>query len=329
MPMAMPYTQPANLQYAPQAPWGVEPAQDLRMYGHQPTLPFQPQQQEDLAPFLHTTAPNGMLWARYVRTGIIYVDANSGLLGGPWAECICWAVCFEHRNDWQKMPQYSGDGPVGGILTAFETAVAGRMESPQLVQAAMNLEEAAHAAARSGRALPIIDQNAEASAPVLLPQTLPASSHPPCGTPSYGQPTYGHQPVYGEQPYHSGQLPNYGQQSTAGQHHGYGQGFNGGDQQLYPTGGPTLLQQGQPQGGGMSTGTKVALAAATGMAVGGGGYYLATHMDEVSHAVGDAGGFVGDVGGAALGFAGDAVEGMGHLVGGAANDVGDFVEDMF
>merc|ERR1711920_481356 len=102
----------------------------------------------------------------------------------------------------------------------------------------------------------------------------------------------------------------YQQQSCNGQYqtpmssqppYPYQQGFNG-------NGMPTLLQQqDQNSGGGMSTGAKVAMAAAGGLAVGAGGMYLAEHMDDV---------------GQALGSAEEWMEG-------AAHDVEEFVEDMF
>merc|ERR1712050_665582 len=78
----------------------------------------------------------------------------------------------------------------------------------------------------------------------------------------------------------------------------------------YAAAGPTLLQS-QQQNQGMSTGGKVALAAAGGVAAGVAGYAIATHMDEIG------------------GVFGHAAEGVGHFAAGAVEDVGDFVEDIF
>merc|ERR1712048_1457032 len=92
---------------------------------------------------------------------------------------------------------------------------------------------------------------------------------------------YGEQPMYGQQPYST--FPE--------------QPMN-----------PTLLQQ-QHQSGGMSTGAKMGMAAAGGVALGAGAMYLGTHMDDVGDALGG------------------AVEDMGGFVGGAVEDVGGFVGD--
>merc|ERR1712050_591367 len=77
----------------------------------------------------------------------------------------------------------------------------------------------------------------------------------------------------------------------------------------YAAAGPTLLQS-QQQNQGMSTGGKVALAAAGGVAAGVSGYAIATHMDEIG------------------GVFGHAAEVVGHFAAGAVDDVGDFVEGV-
>merc|ERR1719401_2917044 len=166
------------------------------------------------------------------------------------------------------------------------------MNARERLEAASRLEEAAHHAAEEGRPLPIIDGPCMA-APVPAPvPCAPEYGHPGWSGPphAYGQPSYGTQYGYGS--------PDYGCQQS-----GY-------MQEPYQAGGPTLLES-RDQNQGMSTGTKVALAAAGGVAAGVAGYALATHMDEVGDAIEG------------------AVEGVGHFAGEAFEEVGDLVEDMF
>merc|ERR1712066_716617 len=105
------------------------------------------------------------------------------------------------------------------------------------------------------------------------------------------QPMYGEQPMYGQQPCST--FP---------------------EQAMNPT---LLQQQHQNQGGGMSTGAKMGMAAAGGVALGAGAMYLGTHMDDVGDALGDASQWVGD-----------AAQDVGGFVGGAVEDVGGFVGDV-
>jgi len=105
-------------------------------------------------PFMQTAAPSGTTWGQYVRTGSSFVDPRTGFLAGPWAECIAWAVVFEHNNDWSSMPQYAADGVVGGVLQALERTGRG----PDVMQAAQRLEDASHALAERGEPLPAINQ---------------------------------------------------------------------------------------------------------------------------------------------------------------------------
>jgi len=303
VPMGTPLPGPA---YGPSDPYGAAKPQ----WAQQASAPPGPCSGSAQAPFLDTRAPCGTSWGEYVRTGHIGVDPMTGFLSGPWAECICWGVVFEHSNDWQRMPQYRVDGPVGGIVGAFEAAVVERSDASHLLQAAGRLEEAAHEAACEERPLPVIGvmANGERAPFQPSPYDEPFGAPPPgyCQQqgPGYGQPGYG-QPGYGQQ--------QYGQpyQQPGGQ---YGDGYQPG---------PTLLQQhgqnvsGHPGGAGGGAG-KMAMAAAGGVAAGVGGYYLASHLDDVGGAFGDAAGAVGQVGGAALGLAGDV-----------AGDVGDFVDDIF
>eukprot|EP00929_Paragymnodinium_shiwhaense_P100497 TRINITY_DN6285_c0_g1_i1.p1 TRINITY_DN6285_c0_g1~~TRINITY_DN6285_c0_g1_i1.p1 ORF type:complete len:313 (-),score=70.97 TRINITY_DN6285_c0_g1_i1:333-1271(-) len=105
-------------------------------------------------PFMQTASPGGMSWGEYVRTGSSFVDPRTGFLAGPWAECVAWAVVFEHNNDWSSMPQYAADGVVGGVLSALERTNAG----PQVMEAAQRLEDASHQLAENGQPLPAINQ---------------------------------------------------------------------------------------------------------------------------------------------------------------------------
>lgn len=269
-------------------------------------------------PFLRTLAPSGRPWHEHVDALTAYVDGSTGLLAGSWAECLCWGVHFEHSNEWQSMPEYAHEGPVGGILEAFRASTAGRADSQQLLGAAERLEEAAHAAAEVGQPLPLIHRCAGAGA-VQCVGPGGINGQALCGQAFYGQPGYAQQgfatqPGYAtQQPYETPYEPHlaYGQQG------GYGQPPFGQD---YDGGRPTLLQQ-QAQnhgGGGMGAGGKMAMAAAGGVAAGVGGYYLATHLDGVGDALGGAAEFAGDAAEGAFDFAREGVE-----------DVGEFVGDLF
>jgi len=113
-------------------------------------------------PFMQTEAADGTRWTRYVRGANIFVDAATGLLAGPWAECIAAGVRFERSAEWTGMPEYAGrDGPVAGILVAFEASLKDRANSAELLEAAGRLEEACHAAFMESRPLPGLRPNAE------------------------------------------------------------------------------------------------------------------------------------------------------------------------
>merc|ERR1711972_475842 len=167
-----------------------------------------------------------------------------------------------------------------------EQAFPGR----EALDAAARLEEAMHLAAERGQPMPI---SGSLPAPALAQAPLPYAPQVDVCRPSA--------PVYDQ--YDSSM--QYGQGSM-----GYGRPQYACAPDPYTAAGPTLLQS-QPQNQGMSTGSKVALAAAGGVAAGVAGYAIATHMDEIGGAFGD------------------AVEGVGHFAGGAFEDVGDFVEDIF
>jgi len=285
--------------YHPQQYYAPPPSQPAPAMAQQHYVPPPPvMAQPPVPPFMRTACPSGAPWFQYVSAAPIEVEPYTGFLAGPWAECLCWAVRFEHSSDWQSMPEYAcgGEGPAGGVLAALEQALGGphSMYARERLEAASRLEEAAHHAADEGRPMPVIDGPC-APAPVPTPV--------PCEPPHYGHPgwsgppsAYGHQPGYGA-PY------GYGGPERGGPQYGYAP-------EPYPAGGPTLLES-RPQNEGMSTGGKVALAAAGGVAAGVAGYALATHMDDVGDALGG------------------AVDGVGNFAGEAFGEMGDFVEDMF
>ena len=117
------------------------------------------------------------------------------------------------------------------------------------------------------------------------------SAPEPLGQPQgfYGQQPYGQQP-YGQQPY--GQP--YGQP-------GYSQSDYG--MQAY--------NQPVAQGQGMSSGTKMAMAAAGGVALGAGTAFAVEHAGDIAH------------------FAEGAIDDIGGVAGDAVHGVEEFVEDIF
>merc|ERR1712087_20027 len=191
------------------------------------------------------------------------------------------------------------------------------------LEAATRLEEAMHLAAERGQPMPISGSLAAPAFAQAQPQYGPYD----CVQPGFCRPSA---PVYNQ--YDSSM--QYSQGSM-----GYGGPQYACASEPYAAAGPTLLQS-QHQNQGMSTGGKVALAAAGGVAAGVAGYEIATHMDEIGGAFGhaaegvghfaagaveDVGDFVEGVGGAF----GDAAGGVGHFAAGAVEDVGEFVEDTF
>merc|ERR1712151_132913 len=256
---------------------------------------------------------------------------------------ICAAVKFEHSCNWQSMPEYAcgADGPAGGVLSALEQALGGPRSAfaQERLAAASRLEEVMHEAAEMGQPMPPLHSSFAppvASAPPLAsaPPYVPHPDDRPSwgGAPAAHGHDYSHHGVNYGGPQYGGPQSQYGVPQYDGPQ--YGDLQYGHAPQCHP-GGPTLLQS-QPQHQGMSTGGKVALAATGGVAAGVAGYAIATHMDGIGGAFGDAaegvghfaagavedvGDFVGDIGG---GFAD-----VGHFAAGAVEDVGEFVEDMF
>jgi len=283
------------------------------------------------AAFLDTMSPSGVTWARHVASGEIRVGPITGFLDGPWAECIASAVVFEHRHNWRRMPEYESEGPVGGVLKALETALQGRRQREELVEAAHRLEEAARAAVQQGRCVPKLAsgaaglqkpepgqaspagmqhapwqrQHAEAAAglqpmhgqllhaPHMYPEPSPPERYAP-GQDTHGQPACGPQTAWGR-PAHS--LAACGQQTLVQ---------------------PVCSEPAPAPSGGMSTGAKVALAAGGALAVGGlagAGFAAAGGMDHTS----------GDAGEAIMAAGQD----IGGWDGGALGDVEEVLEDIF
>jgi len=330
--------------YDPGVAQGYPPQQGYQVMqqAHGQHQQMQQQQQRQSipdTPFMRTAAPNGMPWSQYVQKGKLSIDHSTGYLTGPWAECICQCVRFEHSNAWQRMPEYTdGEGPVGGVLSALAAVAVDRTDGERLLEAANALEDAAHSAVEGGRPLPVAsspeahasdDRYGGGRQPYDQPSGYeqPGSGQP-YGQPAYGQPSYGQpdrqQPGYGQPAY--GQQPGYGQPAY-GQQPGHF-GGSGGDyyqqqqhqhqqqQQHQGAGDPMLLGQQRPQtqggGGGMG---KLAMAAGGGLAAGAGGMFLASHLDEVGDAMGGAAGFVGD-----------GVEDVGGFIGDGFGEVEDFFD---
>eukprot|EP00428_Durinskia_dybowskii_P001002 CAMPEP_0170301142 /NCGR_PEP_ID=MMETSP0116_2-20130129/50824_1 /TAXON_ID=400756 /ORGANISM="Durinskia baltica, Strain CSIRO CS-38" /LENGTH=312 /DNA_ID=CAMNT_0010552951 /DNA_START=68 /DNA_END=1002 /DNA_ORIENTATION=- len=131
----------------PHMGWGAPGAQ----------VRVQPPNPNDPA-FMQTVSPAGTTWGQYVRTGASFVDPKTGYLAGPWAECIAWAVIFEHSHAWKTMPQYQRDGVVGGVLNALEATLQGNPNKNRVMEAAQRLEDDSHALMNQGRQLPAIQQ---------------------------------------------------------------------------------------------------------------------------------------------------------------------------
>mmetsp|Transcript_132039 Transcript_132039/g.263497 ORF Transcript_132039/g.263497 Transcript_132039/m.263497 type:complete len:372 (-) Transcript_132039:126-1241(-) len=70
---------------------------------------------------------NGQSWAAELR-GVKPILTNQSLVAGRWGECMHWAVVFEFRHDWWRMPAYASTGPAGQVIDflfecGFESAV--------------------------------------------------------------------------------------------------------------------------------------------------------------------------------------------------------------
>lgn len=243
--------------------------------------------------FMRTVAPSGTSWGQYVRTGASFIDPKTGFLAGPWAECISWAVIFEHSNDWSSMPEYAQDGVVGGVLQALESTVAGKPNQQNIMEAAQRLEDASHALMDQDEPLPAIQQVITVPQGAVPGQPMRIANPQTPGT------------------YMNVQMPPNAQP---------------GQQILAPA--PC-----QPsKSGGMSTGSKVALAAGGAVVAGGiaaAAYYgtVGGGMDGFVGDMGDAGDAIGGAAGDAADWAGGAVDTAGDAFGDAAGAIGDFGGD--
>jgi len=195
-----------------------------------------------------TLAPSNQVWWQYVKVDASFVDQCTGLLAGPWAECLCWSMVFERTQDWENMPEYRGEGPVSGILSALREdlmvheALQPLQDTQLLMAAAEKLMEVAQAAAGEGRPLPVIDlMGRTLDAPVpCQPTCKQPASKTPDGQPENGK-AMGSQPMHGQ----PGQQPYQGQPCGSG---------------------PTLLQQRtHGKSGDVGAGGKVALVAFSGV----------------------------------------------------------------
>jgi len=320
----------------------------------------QPQSIPD-TPFMRTAAPNGMPWSQYVQKGKLSIDHSTGYLTGPWAECICQCVRFEHSNAWQRMPEYTdGEGPVGGVLSALAAVAVDRTDAERLLEAANALEDAAHSAVEGGRPLPVAsspeahasdDRYGGGRQPYDQPSGYeqPGSGQP-YGQPAYGQPSYGQldrqqpgydQPAFGQQTGYG--QPAYGQQTCHGQpaheqQPGYGQPAHGQQPGYYGGSGDDYYQQQQQhqqqQQQYQDTGNPTLLGQQRPQKQGGGGGMGKLAMAAGGGLAAGAGGMflashlddVGDAVGGAAGFVGDGVEDVGGFIGDGFGEVEDFFE---
>lgn len=257
--------------------------------------------------FMQTVAPSGTTWGQYVRTGSSFIDPRTGHLGGPWAECISWAVIFEKTNEWSSMPQYKDDGVVGGVLAALESSLGANPKKDQVMEAAVKLENDSQALCENGTAMPQINQMV----------TLPQNAVP-------------------------GSLVQVQNMQTPGTMMTVNVPPNAQPGQQIMAAAPV-----QPNAsGGMSTGGKVALAAGGAVAagalaagvyygVGGGGGMdgfvgdAGAVADSAGDAAGSAADWAGDAAGDVGDWAGTAVADVGEFGGEAIDDVGGFIEDLF
>ncbi|CAJ1400649.1 unnamed protein product [Effrenium voratum] len=105
--------------------------------------------------FMGTLAPNGKAWSEYC---VGQPELGTGMVLGPWGECLAWAVAYEHRSpEWHKDPQYREMGPVGSVIQAMMEKASDQM-APKVQAAAEELEVYCREAAEQGRPLPVINQ---------------------------------------------------------------------------------------------------------------------------------------------------------------------------
>lgn len=315
-------------------------------------------------PFMRTAAPNGMPWSAYVKTSKPRIDRSTRFLTGPWAECICWGVRFERTSDWQSMPEYARDGPVGGIMAALAASLEDGSSSSsdsdsssdgarKILKAAERLEGAAQEAEARGMPMPIPMPAANPAGPVVV-EARPVHGQGPGGygqdpvvvqarpvgmasppyhrddchgqQPGYGQPGYG-QPGYGQPGYMQPgfEQPGYGQPSSYGQQPDYGNPSYGQPGYGQPPYGQPGYGYGEA-GPGVQQGRTGGMSDGAKMALAaGGGVAAGLGAAYVATHLDDIGGAVSG----AAGAVGDAAEGAWNGMGDAAQWVGDGVGNAF
>lgn len=56
--------------------------------------------------FMNTAAPTGVSWANFCQQHEVVVDPSTGMISGPWGECLAWAVAYEKQNPgWHQDPR--------------------------------------------------------------------------------------------------------------------------------------------------------------------------------------------------------------------------------
>ena len=56
--------------------------------------------------FMNTAAPTGASWANFCQGHEVVVDPSTGMISGPWGECLAWAVAYEKQNPgWHQDPR--------------------------------------------------------------------------------------------------------------------------------------------------------------------------------------------------------------------------------
>lgn len=117
---------------------------------------FQEWLRSDVSPgskaFLKHKARNGHLWADYLKSSEVRLDAN-GFVNGAWGEAITSACIFEAENPaWNNLGPYSEDGPAGQIHNYL--AECGYGEHAEALQ---KTEDTTHQAIANGKKLPVFD----------------------------------------------------------------------------------------------------------------------------------------------------------------------------
>ena len=89
--------------------------------------------------FMDTAAPGGTSWANFCQPHPVVVDPSTGMISGPWGECLAWAVAYEQQNPgWHQDPRFQAEGPAGQVIGEI-SAKANPAALPQVVEAAESL----------------------------------------------------------------------------------------------------------------------------------------------------------------------------------------------